>query len=61
MVERLWAGWRIPAMMDDREAAAAGIADSSGTIPGTVPGAGTGPDGGYRPEPVRSHPQLGPA
>ena len=46
MVERLWAGWRIPAMMDDREAAAAGIADSSGTIPGTVPGAGTGPDGG---------------
>ena len=33
-------------MMDDREAAAAGIADSSGTIPGTVPGAGTEPDGG---------------
>ena len=44
MVERLWAGWRIPAMMTDREAAAAGVADSSGTIPGTVPGAGTGPD-----------------
>ena len=44
MVEHLWAGWRIPAMMADREAAAAGIVDSSGTIPGTVPGAGTGPD-----------------
>ena len=38
MVERLWAGWRIPAMMADQQAAAAGVADSSGTIPG----AGTG-------------------
>ena len=46
MVERLWAGWRIPAMMADRDAAAAGVADSSGTIPGTLPGAGTGPDDG---------------
>ena len=45
MVEHLWAGWRIPAMMADRDAAAAGIVDSSGTIPGTVPGAGSGPDG----------------
>ena len=30
-------------MTADREASAAGIADSSGTIPGTVPGAGAGP------------------
>ena len=44
MVERLWAGWRIPAMMADREAAAAGIADSSGTIPGTIPGSVPGID-----------------
>ena len=33
-------------MMADREAAAAGIADSSGTIPGTVPGSGAGPADG---------------
>ena len=33
-------------MMADRDAAAAGVADSSGTIPGTLPGAGTGPDDG---------------
>ena len=46
MVERLWAGWRIPAMIDDQQAAAAGMADSSGTIPGTVPGAGPGSDDG---------------
>ena len=44
MVERLWAGWRIPAMVTDRDAAAAGVADSSGTIPGTVPGIDAGPE-----------------
>ncbi len=34
MVERLWAGWRIPSMVEDQQAAVAGIADSSGTAAG---------------------------
>ncbi len=41
MVEHLWAGWRVAAMEADREAASAGVIDSSGTVSGAVGGQGT--------------------
>ncbi|MCY4176610.1 MAG: HIT domain-containing protein [Acidimicrobiaceae bacterium] len=46
MVEHLWAGWRVAYMRADREAASAGVADSSGTVSGAVGGVGAGDGAG---------------